>query len=269
MRVVVCACLIWLSAVAGWATEASVSRLNDALRLDEVVAILRGEGIEYGQILNEDMLDGAGGSYFTDQLAVIYDAGTMTRRITQAMERHLSPGALAESVAFFESETGQRIIRLEISARIAIADEDVERMAVERFTTLPGDDPQRRLIRDYVEANDLIRRNVDSTQASDFSFYRGLVDGKAVDRDDEGYLAAMLEERDELMADTEEWAMSFHLMAYHPLSVDEQQANIDFSRSAAGQEFNDALFAGFDGLYEDIFYQLGRLVARSMVATDL
>ena len=269
MRALIWAALFWGAASGAWASEDLARRLAEVLRIAEVVDILRDEGLAYGDSMDRDMLGGTGGVYFRDQVAVIYRAEDMVAALTDAMAQHMTAQALRDSLTYFQSDTGQRVIGLEISARSAFGDPDVEAMAVDRLKALAEDDPARRMVADYVAANDLIERNVDGIQATDFSFYLGLVDSGAAERDDDGYLAGLLEDRDALRAETGEWAMSFHLLAYHPLSAAEQQANIDFSRSAAGQQFNDALFEGFDAMYGEIFYRLGRLVGSAMRATDL
>lgn len=269
MRSLICAGLLWLAAGAGWASEALVDRLAQALRLSEVVQILSAEGLEHGAALDAEMLAGAGGAYFADQVQEVFDPADMVDALKSAMAQGMSEAALQDSLVFFESDLGRRIIGLELSARQAFGDPDIEAMAVERLGALPADDPALALVRRYVDANELVTRNVSGMQGTDFAFYLGLAQGGAYDRDDEAYLAGLLEDRDQMLAETEEWALSFHLMAYDPLSVAEQQANIDYSLSAAGQAFNVALFEGFDRMYEDLFYRLGLLVAQAMTATDL
>lgn len=269
MRSLIAAVSIWCLAACAWAGDRDVERLAQALRLDEVIAVLRDEGLSHGRLLDQDMLEGAGGAYFADQVSHIYDAAGMRAVLTEAMATRMTPAAVAASIGFFESDLGRRIIALELSARQAFSDPDIEATAVARMEALAEDDPHRRLIRDYVEANELIERNVDGIQSTDFSFYLGLVEGGAMGRDDEGYLSGLLDNRDAVRADTESWAMSFHLMAYHPLDAGDMRANIAFSRSPDGQELNVALFGGFDEMYDDIYYRLGRLVAQAMSAADL
>lgn len=246
-----------------------VDRLAAALRIGDVVALLRDEGLRHGEELDTDMLGGAGGRYFNAQVSRIFDTDAMAAVLTGAMAAEMSAQALRDSVAFFESDTGQQIVALELSARLAFADPDVEEAALDQFDALERGDPQRKLVEDFVEANDLIDRNVDGIIATDYSFYLGLADGGAMPRDDQGYLALLMEDRADLVDEITDWSLSFHLLAYHSLSPEEQQANTDFSRSASGQALNNALFVGFDRMYADIYYDLGRLIAAAMEATDL
>ena len=260
----------WLAmAPAVQAAEPMVDRLAAALRIGDVVALLRDEGLTHGQELDTDILEGIGGQYFGAQVSRIFDTDAMTATLTGVLAAEMSFEALRDSVAFFEAETGKQIVALELSARLAFIDADVEEAALDQFEALDRGDPQRRLVEDFVEANDLIDRNVDGIIATDYSFYLGLADGGAMPRDDEGYLALLMEDRDDLVDEITDWSLSFHLLAYHSLSDEEQQANIDFSRSPSGQELNNALFVGFDRMYADIYYDLGRLIAAAMEATDL
>ena len=246
-----------------------VDRLAAALRVHDVVALLRDEGLTHGEELDTGMLEGTGGRYFSAQVSRIFDTDAMAAVLTGAMAAEMSTQALSDSVAFFESDTGKQIVALELSARLAFADADVEEAALDQFNALEQGDPQRKLVEDFVEANDLIDRNVDGIIATDYSFYLGLADGGAMPRDDEGYLALLMEDRADLVDEITDWSLSFHLLAYHSLSPEEQQANIDFSLSASGQALNNALFVGFDRMYADIYYDLGRLIAAAMEATDL
>ncbi|MEX0285639.1 MAG: DUF2059 domain-containing protein [Paracoccaceae bacterium] len=266
----VAATLSWGVFASGLAAEQELAeRLAETLRVSDVVQILHREGLEQGRQLNANMLGDTGGAYFAAQVESIYDPDDMVAALTDALAEHMSGVALQETLDFFGSPVGQRIIALEISAREAYSLPDVQEMAVAQLEDTPESDSRLKLVRTFVEANDLVARNVEGVQAADFSFYRGLSEGGGIPRDDTGYLATMLEGRDELLAETEEWALSFHYMAYKPLTEAEQQANIDFSLSASGQELNDALFDGFERMYNDIFYQMGRLVARSMATADL
>ncbi len=262
----VCGGAVWAGSAGD---DAEFDALVEALRLADVMEILGREGLEHGQQLNDGFLGGEGGAYFSQQVEAIFDAEAMTDLFKATMAAHMTDDAVTQSVAFFGSDLGQRIIGLEISARVAFDDEDVQDFAVEVLDALPQDDARRQLVSEYVAANDLVARNVKGTHSSEYNMYRGLVDGGYLAGDDESYLAGMLADREALVRDTEEWAMSFHLMAYQPLSVEEQQANIVFSLSDSGQMFNNAMFKAFDGMYDDIFYRLGRLVARSSDAADL
>lgn len=253
---------------SAWAAS-DIERLSQALRLRDVMAVLHEEGVEQGQALDTEFLGGQGGGHFHAQVADIFDEVWMTQTVQDAMGARMSDADVQASLVFFDTDLGRRLSELELSARRALSDPDIEAAAKERLDSTPEDDPLRRMVVDYVQINDIVGRNVSGIQSSDFSFYRGLVSGGGTQRDDEGYLAALLEESDELRAETEGWALSFHLMAYAPLRPEEVKANVEFSATPAGVALNDALFDGFNSMYDTLYFQLGLAVAQALSATDL
>lgn len=261
-----CAAALWVLPVAA---DEGIDRLTQALRLDDVVEILRSEGLEFGETLDQDMLAGEGGSLFAQRVSDIYAAGRMTETMTDALRDNMTPEQISQSAGFFETDLGQAIISLENSARRAISDETIEDMARAEFENLGEDHPRVALISEYIEVNDLIEQNVHGTLSSDYSFYRGLAAGNGVPRDDDTMLAGLLEGRDQTREETRDWLFGFLTMAYQPLSDAELGENIAFSRTGAGQALNAALFVAFDILYDDISYELGLAVAQAMTASDL
>ena len=65
----------------------------------------------------------------------------MTATLTGVLAAEMSFEALRDSVAFFESETGKQIVALELSARLAFIDADVEEAALDQFEALDRGDP--------------------------------------------------------------------------------------------------------------------------------
>lgn len=251
-----------------WSSEA-IDRLANAMRLDEVVEILHDEGLRYGRTLDEEMLEGAGGQVFRAQVKAIYDADRMTETLRAVLAERLSAEDMAAATVFFGSELGQTILELENAARRAFADPEIEELAFEtaRETDMTG--PIYRLVDKYIRLNELVPRNVRGAISADYYFYLGLADGQDLPRDDEAVLSELIENRDETEAETRKWLYGFLLFAYSPLTDGQMQGNLDFSATEAGQAVNDALFEGFDRLYDDISYELGRAVGVALGATDL
>lgn len=251
-----------------WA-ESDLDRLTRALKLDEVAEILRAEGLRYGTSIDEDMLAGQGGAHFASVISGIYTEERIFSVVREGLQTHLNPEQLADTVAFFESDLGQRIITLENSARRAFSDATIEDAAMERFENTPEDDRFLQQLTRYIEINNLIEQNVDGALTADYSFFLGMSEGQGGERDDQGMLATILEGRDDIRADTSAWLYSFLMLAYSPLSAQEMDDNIAFSRTDAGIALNTALFEGFDDLYNGISYDLGVAVSRALQATDL
>ena len=100
-------------------------------------------------------------------------------------------------------------------------------------------------------------------------FYGGLVDGGALELSQDEILRDVWEQEEETRTDTREWVHGFLLMAYGPLEDSTLKTYTALSETPAGEAMNRALFAGFDRMYGDISYALGRAAARQMQTQDL
>ncbi|MGV6804767.1 MAG: DUF2059 domain-containing protein [Ruegeria sp.] len=266
--------LAWYFLVfVGWAATASASenvdRLTEAMRLTEVVQILRDEGVRQGRDLDENLLDGNGGAFFEAQVEDLYDTVWMKSKIDNALTDGMTEPQLEQAALFFESDLGRAIVSLENSARRAFSDDAIEEMAVSAYRDTDRDAGYFRLIDEYVEINDLVDRNVQGTLSADYSFFRGLADGQGAMSDDGEVLAQLLAQSAQSEELTREWLYSFLLLAYQPLSEAQLRENIAFSRTEAGQALNDALFVGLDAMFNELSYQLGVTVAQVLSASDL
>ncbi len=260
-----CLSLLFWSAPLGAAEK--IDRLMDALRLSEVVEILQQEGKVQARELNETFLGGAGGDYFETRLEEIYDPDWMRNQIKGAFKESLTDSQLDRAILFFESELGQTIVALENSARLAFQDETIKEMAQYSYSSDEKTSQSYRLIDEYIEVNDLIEKNVQSTLSADYNFFRGL--GEDTGLDDGEFLAQLLTEKDNVRRETETWLYSFLLMAFQPLTETQMRENIAFSRTETGRAVNEAFFIGFDRMYDEIYYRLGRAAFQVLNGSDL
>ncbi|MCU9837069.1 DUF2059 domain-containing protein [Ruegeria sp. WL0004] len=268
MRVLAASVLSLALAWPAWSSEA-IDRLAIAMRLDEVVEILHDEGLRYGQTLDEEMLEGSGGQVFLKQVKAIYDTDRMTDTLRDVLAERLSAEDMAAATVFFGSELGQTILELENAARRAFAEPEIEELAFETAQEMDKSRTMYRLVDEYIRLNELVQRNVRGAISADFYFYLGLADGQGTPRDDEAVLSELIGNSHETEAETRKWLYGFLLFAYSPLTNAQMQGNLDFSATGAGQAVNDALFQGFDRLYDDISYELGRAVGVALGAMDL
>lgn len=247
-----------------------VERLGRALFFEDVAEILREEGLDYGRSLDEDMLGGYGGAHFARQIADIYDAGRMLEVLYQKLAASMTAQEIEESLAFLETPMGERIMRLEVTARQAMSDEAVTQIAKESFAAAEAKgEPRLEMIARFIEINDLIDHNVAGALSSNYRFLAGLTDGGGA-RPGEGQTTDdVWAQEPEIRRDTTEWMNGFLFMAYGPLEDAELQAYLDFCETPAGQSLNEALFMGFDAVYDRIYYEIGQTVARAMQARDL
>jgi hypothetical protein len=69
--------------------------------------------------------------------------------------------------------------------------------------------------------------------------------------------------------ETETWLYPYLALAYQPLSDDDMQAYLAFSKLPEGKAINAAVFAAFNVLFSDISGQLGQAAAKQMHGEDI
>jgi len=250
--------------------QTRVDELARVLRLTEVATILREEGLRYGQTLETDMLGGDAGQLFRDRIDRIYASDVIARWVRQALDKGLSDTDIAAVIAFFDRPQGQRILSLENSARVAMADPSIEEIARQTYADLAdSDDARLAIVSRFIQTNDLLERNVAAALGANYAFLLGLSDGGSDGPGQEDILAEVWAQEDELREETQSWLYGFLLMAYRPLDEAELVAYAEFSATSAGQSLNAALFDGFDGLYRSISYSLGVVVGQAMGSSDI
>ncbi|WP_171098956.1 DUF2059 domain-containing protein [Ruegeria sp. HKCCD7255] len=250
------------------AASDNLERLAKAMHLADVAEILRTEGLEQGKDLNETLLNGRAGQYYEEQIDLLFDETRLHDQIASALDRKMTDAQIEKAAIFFESELGQSIVTLENAARRAFWDEQIEDYAIASYRDADRDSPFYRLIEEYIRLNNLIELNVQGSMSAHYNFYLGLSEGRDSFASSDSFLLGLLD--DEVSkAETTEWLFSFLLMAYRPLSEAELRENIAFSRTETGRALNRALFAGFDDIFDGIWYQLGTAVSKEINASDL
>lgn len=261
---------LFFAAMALPAAGSQTDDLLDALGIPQVIAVMQDEGIAYGADLAKDLIPGGSNQNWDATVERIYSVPKMEASVREGFREALGETDLDPLLAFFRTERGQRIVALEISARRALVDEDVEEQARAVFRDLEGSgDARLRLLDEFVEVNDLIEANVVGALNSSYQFYRGLADGGAADISEDRIVSDVWAQEEETRLETREWLYGYLLMAYGPLKPEVIEEYIALSRTEAGAAMNRALFAGFDDMYADISYALGLAAARQMQGQDL
>lgn len=254
------------------ATEADIDRLLAAMSMDQILALMAKEGDAYAEELKADLLGPAPSAQWEALIATLYAEDTMMETFRPAFAQTLAETDVTPLIAFFDTDPGQKIISLEIAAREAMADPDIEEAAIEKLAAMrDDDDPRLRLLEDFVSVNDLIENNVVGAMNSSFAFYAGLAEGAAFgDGVTEGQiLSDVWSQEPEIRLDTIEWIYSYLALAYRPLEDAEIQAYIALSETPEGRDLNRALFGAFDVMYVAISEGLGRGAALLMAGQDL
>ncbi len=252
------------------AQTALVDRYYAALNMDEVFRVLRDEAIAAGQEMTEEGDIQASPSW-TRRLEQIYTLDKMDAEFRDGL---VASGALEgseEALAFFETESGKRIVQIELDARIALNDEALEDDVRQKVETMREDkDPRIELYENFVIVNDLIDSNVMGALNANLAFYQGMASNPQFDQSlpESVMLSTVWEQEPEIRENVTDWTMNFSALAYSVLSLEELQDYIDMSASEAGQKFNTALFAGFDQMFEQQSYDLGKATAEFMMGDD-
>lgn len=264
-----CAVVIW--AMPGQAQEETeIDVLLDALRVGDTVGIMREEGLAYAESLAQEMMPDADLDNWQVSVERIYDTDKMQNLVEERMTRELEGENLAPLIEFFTSDLGREVVELELSAREAFLDPDVESAAKDQYEELSR---KGALIVDQIETlvedSDLIEHNVMGILNSNLMLYRGLADGGAYDLSEEDMLLDVWSQEDGVREDSAAWIGAYLLTAYQPLEDDEVDAYIALWQSEEGQALNRALFATFDRMYEELSYLVGQAVAQHMRSQKL
>ncbi|MEL6521731.1 MAG: DUF2059 domain-containing protein [Pseudomonadota bacterium] len=252
--------------------QSAVDPLLDALEIDRLIAVMREEGLSYGEDLRRDMFPGSGQNRWTALVGEIYAQERMAGLVVETLQSELGQINVEPLVAFFSSDVGQRIINLEIDARRALLDPDIETATREQWAR-EADENSDRLdaLRRFVTVNDLVESNVVGALNASFAFYNGLADGGApgFNLTDEEMLRDVWQQEAEIRDETEIWVFSYLNLAYQPLSVTDLNAYIAVSETPEGAALNRALFAAFDKLFVGISRDLGFAASQFVAGEDI
>ncbi|RKF17018.1 DUF2059 domain-containing protein [Roseovarius spongiae] len=272
-RVALLTAALWALCLPGFAQEdreAQLRRLYEALDMSGTIAIMDEEGDLYGAQIAEEMLPDADADAWAATVARIYSPERMQKLVEDEMAAALGQEDIAPILAFFEAELGERIVALELAARKAFLDPEVEEAAKARAEAAKArGDPVMDLVDTLIADSDLVELNVAGGLNSNLMFYRGLADGGALDLGEEDILRDVWAQEEESRADTQAWLRAFLLLAYDPLTLEELDAYAAFYRTDAGRALNAALFRSYNRMYDQLSYLLGQAVAQHVTSAPL
>jgi len=253
--------------------DALVDTLIEELQVSDLLDVMAAEGRAYGTEMAQSLFpDNADAPQWPVMVEQIYDMDAMMARVRRDLGTALDGADMEAITAFFATDLGQKAVGLEISARRAMLDDSVDQAARDSAELARLDNtPRYQQVTRFIEVNDLIESNVMGGMNSNYAFYLGLMDGGALDPavTQDQLLGDVWGQEADVRASTVEWIYSFLMLAYQPLTDDELDAYIAFSGTAAGQQFNRALFVGFDGMFDDISHALGIAGAQFMTGSRL
>lgn len=240
--------------------ERDVRHLMGLLQIQDVLRIMRIEGLKFGAELGEEMLPGGGGAPWALRVSQLYDMQNMEQVVSEEFQAALAQTDPTSLIVFFESALGQRVVSGEIHAREAFLDSTTEAAAYDAIADALQT-PRLQQISAYIAANELVEYNVVGALNANYMFYRGLTAGGLLEMTEDEMLAEAWANEAETRAETQEWLQAYLNAAYADLSVEELRQLTLFSMTTEGQALNRALFAGFDRMYEELSLGLGLAMA--------
>ena len=270
--------ILSLVAALGFTGGAALAQTSDAdalfelVGLPQIVAVMRDEGLDYGETIARDMFPAGMTPRWAAQLDRIYDTDTMVAQMRAAFVAALDGQDLTQALDFYGSDLGRRIVTLEIAARASMLDPTMDAASKEfAAEQAQANTPHFRLISDFITANDLIEANVVGGLNSNFAFIDALVSGGAtlpgVSAD--SLLADVWAQEDAIRASTTEWITAFLLLAYAPLEDAEIAELTAFSQTPEGRIMTQALFGAFDEIFVRMSRDLGSAASGFIISQDL
>ena len=253
-------------------TAPELRALLEDMGLYAILEVMAAEGVAGAPDMEADMFPGRGGAAWAAVVTGIYSADRMARDFEAALPlSRLTPEAVADLQAFYDTDLGQRVAAGELAARQSFLEAGVEETATElaRERAAEGH-PRIALLTEFIAVNDLVDLNVSGALNSNFAFYRGLSDGGAFasEMPEDLMLAEVWGQEAEIRTDLTEWLFAYQTLAYEDLSDAELQAYIDMTATEAGQALNAALFAGFAEVFDAISYDLGKAAAHFITGEE-
>ena len=251
-----------------------VDDVVESLRLPEVFAVISAEGAAYGREIDDSMMDGAGGAAWQEAVRQIYAPDRLLADFIAALDAALSQSHVdtGPTIAFFRSPLGQQATALEISARRALLDPDVEdasRLRLEEMRA--GNDPRLALIEAFVAANDLVESNVASGLNANYAFFQGLRDAGAIgpEMSDDDLVAEVWSQESAVREEAGTWIHAYLTMAYAPLTDADLRQYIELSRGRGAQALNRAMAAAYAEVFTDVSRRLGRAAGVILAGRNL
>ena len=265
-----------LCVAAGAAAQSAFDpvRLSDAYRLEVLFGIVAQEGRADAAGIVEDVIGQDPGGEWDRAMARLYDPGRLLEVFLTELDRELpgQPEVFDAAIAFALSAPGAQMVQLEIDARAAMLDPDIETMARERLAEArPEDAATLDFVDARIAANDLIEGNVSLGLNSTLAYYIGLARSAPgpMRPDAAGMLADVWQQEDAIRAEITDWLRAFFLMAYAPLDDAARAAVLDHAASPEGIGFNSAMFNAFDRMFTGLSQALGTEVGRALAISDL
>ena len=247
-----------------------ISDLYEALQMDRVNEIIRVEGIQDARGTGEAYLSKNTVARFVDQAQSVYQLETMEKDFKRLLTENLSISDAEAILLFYRSPIGKMASELEVSARVAISNKQIEEMAKIKFNEAVNLKNERlKELGSVIETLELVEQNLIGAYAAQFAFMYELSKLGLVNLSRQEMIDAITSDEEKLKSDILEWLMAFSHMAYSPMSDEEFNVYNDFSKSALGITLNKALFSVYNEMAKDQSQRLASILGEFMKSEDL
>ena len=247
------------------AAQSLTDDLLDATNTDGLLAQLAIEAGRSAEDVNRDFLGGSGGAILFETVSQLNDPVRLRPKIAAAMTELLGADEMRAVLSFYASDLGQRITRLEMSARATIFEPSIEQAVRARI----AEDGVPEMVTDIIVQGDLIERNVTDAIRVLRKFYGGRSAGGTTDLSPAEMDAFIEEQRGGVRQETQAWLEAYMTLAYSPLSEDDLQIYADFWKTNAGKAYDRALFEAYARVFEENSFALGQLVGRLEASDEI
>jgi len=253
------------------ADQPGMERLYNALRLSQSLAILRAESLSYALNNDKALLGKPGTAAWARAMQGVHDTAALEKIVQQNFYDALRDVDVSPLVRFFESEAGQRVVDLEITARDAFRNRDIEEAARAAWRANPDSGRHADAIQAFIQVGDLIERNVTGSLNANYRFLRALMQASpgTAQKSEAQILSDVWAQAPAIRADAEEWLYAFLSVAYAPLSSADMAAYLAVWQTPQGRALNNAMFLGFDQMFEVISDGIGTAAANLRTSKQL
>jgi hypothetical protein len=264
-------CLWFGVGVGAHAQTAMYDKLYTALHLNDIVEIIRDEGIDEANTMAKIYLNSQGQiETFGNDIDTLYNLTNLSTFVLDGMSSRLTENDAEVALVFYNGLLGAKIARLEASARLAISDSAVESMSIEIANSAGSQASERyKVLKKNMEQLDLVEHNMKGAFASQYGFLTELSKAADINLSQDQILSMLSGSEEELREEVSAWLMGYSYMAYQPLNDDDLQLYLDFLVSPSGKALNEALFGVFNALSVKTAGVLGQLIVSSRSVQDL
>ena len=241
-----------------------------ALHMDEVVAVMRQEGLDEAEATAEIYLKNSVRNNFDGAVDALYAEASIKGQLLNGLRAALSESDAELALEFYRTPLGMLVGKLETTGRVAISNDAVEEMAISiAQKALQAKDERAELLQSAADEMGLTEYNLSGAFAARYAFLSGLSEADELGISQDQIIELIAADEDSLRAEIDQWVLGFVFMAYRPLSDTELSDYLAFQMSSIGKALNQALFESFNAVSIPNAGQLGKLLATALQARDL